>query len=137
MFSQASVILFTGGGRRCTPPGRQQTPPWTPSRTHLPWTPTLPRPPPPPPPEGHCTGRYASYWNAYVIKNVHNDTLLTALAILMTRSREISCCYHFIGSQLSFFFFKRHYLQWFNKTWVIVCVVIRHQGRNVINCTCH
>ena len=54
MFSQESVILFTGGGcipactgtdtSRQTPPGRHT-----------------------PPPDGHCSGRYASYWNAFLL----------------------------------------------------------------------
>ena len=47
-----SVILFTGGGawRGCladTPPGQT-----------------------PPPPDGHCSGRYASYWNAFLFQNM-------------------------------------------------------------------
>ena len=48
-------------------------------------------------PDGHCSRRYASYWNAFLLnmslKNVHNGTLLTALTTLMTRSREISCSF--------------------------------------------
>ena len=44
MLLHLSVILFTGGGQRCTAPGR----------------------PSPPPPNGHCSGWYASYWNAFL-----------------------------------------------------------------------
>ena len=96
MFSQASVILFTGGrfvadtplGRH-TPPGRHppgQTPPcpvhagiypllsacWD-THTPLPsacWdTATCPvhaEIHATPSPNGHCSGRYASYWNAFL-----------------------------------------------------------------------
>ena len=45
MFSQASVILFTGGGLFGRhPPDRY----------------------PPPRADGYCSGRYASYWNAFL-----------------------------------------------------------------------
>ena len=64
MFSQASVILSTGG---CTPPRQThlwQTPPWadTPCRADTPWADT-----PPPTGDGYCSGRYASYWNAFLL----------------------------------------------------------------------
>ena len=89
MFSQASVILFTGGAciPACTgqtPPGRHPTP--LPSAC---WdTPAPPGQTPPCPvhagihtpplssacwdtsPGGHCSGRYASYWNAFLLGNV-------------------------------------------------------------------
>ena len=88
MFSQASVILFTVGGG-VYPSMHWDTPPlpsacWTPPGhtpldTHLDphthsWTHTHPghtamdtpwtRPPPS---NGHCSGRYASYWNAFLL----------------------------------------------------------------------
>ena len=96
MFSQASVILFTGGGVYNSmhwgqhPPGKTplvqtppcrhptgQTPP-SPRQTpypgrHSPWADTLQQTPPgqtPPPPDGHCNGRYASYWNAFLLINM-------------------------------------------------------------------
>ena len=46
LFSQASVILFTGWGGVCIPA-------CTGANT-------------PPPPDGDCSGRYASYWNAFL-----------------------------------------------------------------------
>ena len=53
MFSQASVILSTGGCRH--PPRTRQTPP-------LPCRPTGR--------DGHCSRRYASYWNAFLFKRL-------------------------------------------------------------------
>ena len=68
MFSQASVILSTGGCLPDTLPGRHprgrhprgRHPPWadtphgqTPSRADSPRA------------DGYCSGRYASYWNAF------------------------------------------------------------------------
>ena len=53
MFLHLCVMRFTGGSCRHTPPGRHapgQTPPWADTD--------------PPPRYGHCSGRYASYWNA-------------------------------------------------------------------------
>ena len=80
MFSQVSVILFTGGvyaqhALRQTPPSPGRHPqadtPWEdtpPGRHSPPRTDTFPGQTPPPgkhpPPDGHCSGRYASYWNA-------------------------------------------------------------------------
>ena len=64
MFSQASVILFTGGvyPSACwdTPPDRppRQTPPR--ADTHTPQADT-------PHPNDHCSGRYASYWDAFLL----------------------------------------------------------------------
>ena len=58
MFLHPSVILFTWGGVWQTPPGRH-----TPGQTHPPWEDTpLGRQPHP-----HCSGRYASYWNAFLL----------------------------------------------------------------------
>ena len=54
MFLHVSVILSTGGDGRQTPPGK--TPP---RQTHTPWA-------DPPAKDGHCSGRYASYWNAFL-----------------------------------------------------------------------
>ena len=80
------------GGGRCTPP--RQTPSWAaplgrhplgrqpppadpawadtlpgqtpPRQTPLPSRHSLPGQTPPPPRDGHCSGRYASYWNAFL-----------------------------------------------------------------------
>ena len=87
------VCLSTGVGWGClpqsmlgyhTPPPGPDTPPWTrhppPWSRHHPWDQTPPwtdtplepdtieqRPPPHPPTRyGHCCGRYASYWNAFL-----------------------------------------------------------------------
>ena len=67
MFSQASVILFTGGGLSAS----------VHAGIHTPWagTPSLAGTPPgqvhplagTPPHDGHCSGRYASYWNAFLL----------------------------------------------------------------------
>ena len=83
MFLHVYGILFTGG--RCTPPwadtplGRHpqadiplgRHPPWqTPplGRHPLRQTPPLGRHPPGRhPSDGHCSGRYASYWNAFLL----------------------------------------------------------------------
>ena len=71
MFSQASVILLTGGVCQ-TPPGRHPLVRHTPPGSH-----PLGRPPswadtPTPgqdtlPADGYCSGRYASYWNASLL----------------------------------------------------------------------
>ena len=47
LFSQVSVCLSTGGG--VYPPG--QTPPWADTSIS----------------DGHCSGRCASYWNAFLL----------------------------------------------------------------------
>ena len=52
MFSQASVILFTGGVWQTPPPD-------IPLGRH-------PRTDTPPTRDGHCSGRYASYWNTFL-----------------------------------------------------------------------
>ena len=89
IFSQASVILSTGG--RHPPPGTHPLARHPPSRHPLgrhPQANTLPgqKPPlpsgcwdthtplhsacwdaPTSPPAGHCCGRYASYWNAFLL----------------------------------------------------------------------
>ena len=51
-----------------TPPG--QTPPWahTPLGTHPPPEQT-PTPGRDPPADSYCSGRYASYWNAFLVHN--------------------------------------------------------------------
>ena len=76
MFLRLSVILFTGGGvhpQTDIPPGR---PSWadTPRQTPPPGRLTLGRHIPPGrhpprqtvPRDDHCSGRYASYWNAFL-----------------------------------------------------------------------
>ena len=57
VFSQMCVKNSVHEGGRCTPLGRH------PSR-HTP-----PDQTPPSPREGHCSGRYASYWSAFLFKN--------------------------------------------------------------------
>ena len=78
MFLHLSVILFTGG--KCTPPGRHHFPPvdtpfprQTPPGRHTPPGQTLPgkhpnlgRHPLPHLRDGHCSGLYTSYWNAFL-----------------------------------------------------------------------
>ena len=68
MFSQACVknsvqgVVYTPVG---APPGIQ--PRADPLGRHHPGqTPPPPRQTQPPPPDGHCSGRYASYWNAFL-----------------------------------------------------------------------
>ena len=63
MFLHLTFILYTGGG--CLPLG--------PGGVHLlgRHLPPLGKHPPghkphPPPRDGHCSGRYASYWNAFL-----------------------------------------------------------------------
>ena len=59
MSSQASVIPSTGrGGSGRHPPSPGQTPPGQ--------TPPWADPPSPPEGDGYCSGRYASYWNAFL-----------------------------------------------------------------------
>ena len=61
MFLHLSVILFTGG--RCTSPlGRHPPGQTSPLGIHPPWV--------DPPRDGHCSGRYASYWNAFLFSLV-------------------------------------------------------------------
>ena len=55
IFSQASVILSTGGGRGVPGPGKRQG-----LRRGGAWQ-------TPPPPDGYYCGRYASYWNAFLL----------------------------------------------------------------------
>ena len=67
MFLHVSVILLTGGVSGETPPPRDQGEP--PPRTKE--TPPAPGRHPPPRREEHCSirsmsGRYASYWNAFL-----------------------------------------------------------------------
>ena len=75
MFSQASVILFTGGV--CvwqTPPG--QTPPGKYPQVDTPQADTpLGRDPPGQtfPKDGYCSRRYASYWNAFLFEIVYRS----------------------------------------------------------------
>ena len=73
MFVQVSVILSTGRGRLADtalgrhtpradtshPPGRHLPPPWA-DTSHPPGQ------TPQPPSDGHCSRRYASYWNAFL-----------------------------------------------------------------------
>ena len=92
MFSQASVILSTGvmsipacTGADTPHPGQTplagtpslDTPPSADSPfTDTPWQPTpftdtaRQTPPSQTPPNGHCSGRYASYWNEFLFADV-------------------------------------------------------------------
>ena len=104
MFSQVSVILSTGGwGVWEPPPGQtphlpgqtpqppRQTPHWedtpwadTPGQTP-PWADTAP--PGRPPADGYCSGRYASYWNAflfhYEVFLIHNHGVIVYKKVLI------------------------------------------------------
>ena len=61
--------------------------PWTHTpRTHTPWTHPL---------RDHCSGRYASYWNAFLLKvnsmtNVKCNSVFVLLKLLMTKYEEKS-----------------------------------------------
>ena len=63
------TYVFTGVclsmGERCTPPCQADTPP--PIRHHPPGAPWADTPlPSRHPQDGYCSGRYASYWNAFI-----------------------------------------------------------------------
>ena len=62
-----SAILFTMGGPVYTP--RQTPPGQTPPNRHTPWADT-PRQTPTPLPDGNWSGRYASYWNAFLCNSL-------------------------------------------------------------------
>ena len=65
MFLEASVSHFVRGGRGG---GGGGLPPDRPPRIEtLPWKDTQDRDPT----GGHWSGRYESYWNAYLLKNVY------------------------------------------------------------------
>ena len=77
MFSQACVKNSVRGGstrlgqtRQTPPPGRQAPPFW---QADVPWQADTPRADTPladrhpPPADGYCSGRYASYWNAFLL----------------------------------------------------------------------
>ena len=72
MFLHMSVILSTGRWQADTLPNRQTHP----RQADTPWADT-----PPPPRDDHCSGRYASYWNAFLFscsflaKNLQNNRL--------------------------------------------------------------
>ena len=68
LFSRASVILFTGGCVWQTPPCR-----------HTPWA-------DPPPPDGYCSGRYASYWSAFLL--INNSQWLADYRLQVARISE-------------------------------------------------
>ena len=91
MFSQASIILFTGGVWQTPPradtPLPRQTPPWedTPS-----------------PADGYCSGRYASYWNAFLL------TIVLVLQQVIAVVCEIiqNTCLHLAGLYFVFKLFE-------------------------------
>ena len=77
MFSQGCVKNSVHRGGGVHPPGRQTPqedipwadtpradPPWADTHTH-PWTDTPLGQIPPSQADGYCSGRYASYWNAF------------------------------------------------------------------------
>ena len=80
MFSQASLILSTGGGcvwqtspRQTSLPGRHppgQTPPRQTPHGQTPPLPSACWDTPPPPTSSHCSRWHASYWNAFLLKNM-------------------------------------------------------------------
>ena len=84
MFSQASVCPRGGGSasgtRGCPHPPDTHTDPWThppPGHTH-----TLD---PPPPPPRSTSGRYASYWNAFLFNKyliISKGTVIGTLSTL-------------------------------------------------------
>ena len=61
MFLHLSVILFTGGRGVWQTPQKQPSPP-------VAEPPLQNRHPNPPPRDSHCSGQYASYWNAFLLK---------------------------------------------------------------------
>ena len=75
IFSQASVILSTGV---CLPAIPGQTSPWQADNTA------------PPPRDGYCSGRYASYWNAFLCEHIFR---LSHLFV----GRKQMCLMHFCG----------------------------------------
>ena len=89
MFSQACVKNCPWGevytplpGQTPLPPPPRQTPPGQ----------TLPRqtPPPVPPPDGHCSGRYASYWNASLLsKNIGLNFVMYEGSFTWKSSRNV------------------------------------------------
>ena len=72
MFSQACVKNFLGG--RCTPPGQTSSL----GRHALPRGDTPLR-------GSHCNGRYASYWNAFFLKNegAHRQNIIALIATVV------------------------------------------------------
>ena len=88
---------------RCTPPGRQtprsrQTPPWQ-ADTPQAYTPGADNPldrhplgryPPgeTPPRDGYCSGRYASYWNTYLLTQYITHTLTHIKNILLIHGEK-------------------------------------------------
>ena len=65
MFSQACVKNSVHGGGVSHDALGQTPPPGACWDTHTPGR-TSPGRTPPPPPDGHCNGRYASYWNTFL-----------------------------------------------------------------------
>ena len=45
----------------------------SPGRTPFPWADTLPLGRHPQPQDGYCSGRYASYWNAFLLDNLYRN----------------------------------------------------------------
>ena len=80
MFLHPSVSHSVHGGRS-TPRGQTQPPRQTLPGRHPPWADT-PRSdtPAPPPRDGHCSGRFASYFNAFLfLTETFQDTLMLIL----------------------------------------------------------
>ena len=67
------IILFTGGGGGVYPSMHSADTPWadTPQAQCMLGYTNLP-----PPPRGHCSGRYASYWNAFLFIGMYIVSLV-------------------------------------------------------------
>ena len=50
------------------------------------------QPPPPSPSDGHCSGRYASYWNAYLLTTVFSRDFKLALQTCSSLLENLTCC---------------------------------------------
>ena len=93
--SCGKVMFLHLEGERCNPPGRhppghppRQTPPWTDTHSLPGKTSPLDRHPPsrPPPPDGHCSGRYASYWNLFLFSCFLVAAFLLATVMWLCRT---------------------------------------------------
>ena len=94
---RVSRILSTGGVH---PPGRH-----------------------PPPRDGHCSGRYTSYWNAFLVCSYYNqndhcfalDTCNFELSILPAKSGEFTC---------EVMIWIEKYVQWTLAQWTMIKFLI-------------
>ena len=128
-----SVILLTvggGAGDVCLSGCKDFPPKQTPPGGHPPAD--TPLADPPPPADGHCSGRYASYWNAFLsvykftsqpgtpffqgsnlasIQAFHKCIKLTILALMPT------LCSHFFHLKIDASKYKRFILQGSRLPW--------------------